>query len=192
MINRIGNFHISLAFLAAILLSSTSCSKLGSGVSFEFDKQATDFAKSQIITNGPQAADGVSPLLIVISLQNSNNTPVVNFTPTYQVVSGSLVVSAPCTSSNSNGVSTCILKSHVPGTKRILVDNIIINLTADVVFTLPPAGRSTIAFVSSTKKPQSVGAYKFSGTIGNSDSGIKKQSGTYSFYGSLQGQESSR
>ena len=101
-----------------------------------------DFKRSVIISSGPVAADGVSPLLVVVDLLNSDGTPVVLFTPTYEIQSGLGVVASECTPSNTNGAATCILKSLQPGVKHLAVTNVKIALEKDLTFTSPSGAPS--------------------------------------------------
>ncbi len=181
-----------LTALPAILFSF-SCSKMSDHVSFEFTPVAVrnDFGHSQIITNGPQAADGQSALLVVISLLHSDDRPVVGFTPVLEILSGANVISAPCTSSNVHGVSTCVLRAIEAGARRIQVNNVTVSLESTVTFNAPAAAKSQLASLSARSR-QSIGSYEFTATIGSSESRIKQSSGSYTFFGSLQGQEFSR
>ncbi len=175
-------FFIFLTFLFLV-----NCSK---GTITGTFKHASiqDFKKSEIISNGPAAADGQSDLLIVIQLTNSDSTPVVGFRPTYTVVSGGGVTALPCTTSNSNGVSTCILRSTQVGVKTILVNNVAIVLKSDVVFTTP-MGRSVFGAIAGAKKITSTDSrYELLGNFGNQEPGAVKTSGRYTLKGGVQTQ----
>ncbi len=97
----------------------------------------SDFKRSEIITNSPGVADGSSELIVVIQLMNSNGSLVRLHKPTYEVIQGAGVIGSECTTSNNNGLSTCILKSTQAGTKRISVTNVKIDLQKNVVFDAP-------------------------------------------------------
>jgi|GEM_PF-6610812 len=187
--------HFKQILLIALITSagafSSSCGKITAELNFSHTPPVQDFKKSQIISNGPQVADGSSSLLVVISLLNSDGTPVIGFTPVYQILSGGGVTSLPCTSSNANGVSTCILKSTQAGTKLLSVTNITISLQASLVFTSPSAGQSHIELASSSKS-QTQGSYTLTAAVGPVETGIKKVSGTYSLFGSIHGAEFSK
>ncbi len=95
--------------------SSMGCGPLNHGVTSWIDGAVTnpstignDFLNTQILANGPAQADGVSPLVVVIQLKNSNNTPIVNYTPTYQVSNDSGLIMSTCTDlAGLNRSSSC-------------------------------------------------------------------------------------
>ena len=183
-------FHFirGLVACAGFCALLASCGNVSSNVSYDYTRTtAVDFKNSQIISNGPQAADGATNLLVVISLLNSNNTPVVGFTPTYEIVSGLGVTASPCTSSNSNGVSTCILRSAQTGIKRLRVTNVTtIALSADVTFSAPSGVKSRFDMSLASSGKMSGGAYSFIGTVGGLK-GQKISNSGYSFFGGVQG-----
>src|SRR5688572_1813660 len=82
-----------------------------------------DFERTEMIHNGAAFADGVSELLVVVQLKNSDNQPVANYKPAYEVASGAAVITSPCTTSLDTGISVCILKSTQPGAKKIRLIN---------------------------------------------------------------------
>jgi hypothetical protein len=179
------------AFAALSLLIAGGCAKIDGQIHSTFNRSLLqDFEKSEIITNGPAAADGQSELLVVIQLKNSNQTPVSDYKPIYAVTSGLGVAAGECTTSNVNGVSTCVLKSTQAGTKHIAVTNVKIALEKDVVFTQPTT-KSSLELLADGKSKTS-GSYKFSGTIGSQSPGIVKSSGHYQFFGGVQGDVFSR
>ncbi len=132
-----------------------------------------------------------SELLVVIQLMNTDGSSVKLFKPTYEVTSGTGVTAQACTTSNENGVSTCVLKASVAGTKRISVTNVGINLLADVVFTAPIPGKAMFGLISATKN-QTQSGFELSASIGNQEPGIVKSSGAFKVYGGVQGEVMSR
>lgn len=168
------------------------CGNISSEISSTFKRPSVqDFAKSEIINNGPGIADGQSELLVVVQLMNSDSTSVKLFKPTYEVTTGGGVSAAACTSSNSNGVSTCVLKATQAGTKTISVTNINRPLIADVVFNPPGASKPVFGLVSASKT-QTQGSYKLSANAGNQEPGLVKKSGAYTLFGGVQGEAFSR
>jgi hypothetical protein len=127
-----------------------------------------DFARSEIIQNGPAIADGSSELLVAVNLMNTDGSSVKLFKPTYEIVSGGGVQGSECTTSNNNGISTCILKSTQAGVKKFSVTNIRIKLERDVVFTPPEKPGLTSAIVSAAKfNKKSAQGHELSGSVGS-------------------------
>jgi hypothetical protein len=190
-INIIHSHLIKITALACLSLIFVACGKLSSQIEASFKRPSTqDFAKSEIINNGPGIADGQSELLVVIQLMNSDGTSVALFKPTYEIIAGTGVTASACITSNVNGVSTCVLKSVQAGLKRISVTNIPITLNADVLFN-QPAGKSLFGLTSASKT-QTQSGYKLSATVGSEVPGAIKKSGTYNLYGGFQGEVFSR
>ncbi len=159
-------------------------------VQAQFDR-VQDFKKSEIISNGPAVADGQSELLVVIQLMNTDGSAVKLFKPAYEVIAGSGVSAQACTSSNENGVSTCVLKASLAGTKTISVTNIKIDLKADVVFNAPIAGKAMFGLISATKN-HSQNGFNLSASIGNQEPKPVQSSGAFKVYGGVQGEVFSR
>lgn len=171
------------------MLFLTSCGNISGQISSSF--RAVDFEKSEIISNGPAYADGQSELLMVIQLMNSDNSVVKDHKPTYKIISGTGVNASECTTSNANGVSTCVLKATQAGTKRVKVTNIKVNLEKDLLFINPPIGKSMMTLVATTKK-QTSGTHVLEASVGNQEPDAVKASGTYKLYGGFQGDVFSR
>lgn len=185
------NLWTGMVLICTSLLFS-GCGKISSQIEATFKRPSIqDFKKSEIISNGPGIADGQSELLVVIQLMNSDGSIVKLFRPTYEIVSGTGVTASACTTSNNNGVSTCVLKSAQAGTKRISVTNIEIPLQADVVFNQPPAGKPNFGLAVANKM-QIQGAHTLTATIGNQEPGAVRTSGTYKLFGGVQGEAFSR
>lgn len=189
LIQKLNSFSKGIAAFW-LLFSASGCGKISGEISANFNR-VQDFKRSEIISNGPAVADGQSELLVVIQLMNTDGSSVKLFKPTYEVVSGTGVTTQACTTSNDNGVSTCILKANTAGTKRISVTNIKIELQADVVFSAPVAGKSMFGLISSTKN-QTQSNFALSGSIGNQEPGVVKSNGTFKVYGGVQGEAFSR
>jgi hypothetical protein len=97
-----------------------------------------DFAKTEIITGDAVPADGNSQLLVAIHLKNSDNRPVKEFQPTYDIENNaSGVIKNQCSTSDINGVSVCILKSTVAGIKLFVLTNAKVGLSKSIEFKSP-------------------------------------------------------
>jgi hypothetical protein len=154
----------------------------------EFDAPApkvSDFAKSEIISNGPAIANGSSELLVVVNLMNSDGSPVKLFKPIYYISAGAGVRGAECTTSNANGVSTCVLKATQAGFKRFKVTNIKrVDLQKDLLFIPPTPPGVTASVVSSANRQVSSAGYELSGTAGSLQSSmVRTNSAGWKLYG---------
>lgn len=79
------------------------------------------------MVNGPGLADGQTELLMIVRLVNSDGSKVKGYASAYELISGSAATSA-CTASNTDGVSTCVLKAIQAGVNRVSLTNIKIQL----------------------------------------------------------------
>ncbi len=82
-----------------------------------------DFERTEIIHNGSAIADGNSELLVIVQLKDSDNQPVAQYKPTYDVIAGQAVIGNPCTTSLETGISVCVLKSTLAGAKTFRLTN---------------------------------------------------------------------
>lgn len=101
-----------------------------------------DFARTEILVSGSAPADGISGLGVVIHLKNSDNTPVSNYKPEYQVVAGVGVLPGECSTSDSNGVSACAVRATQAGTKTVRLVNAKVGLEKNLSF-VPPVYSSS-------------------------------------------------
>ncbi len=185
------NIGISSLLFFVSLPGLLGCGKLSNEVSATFTKPSVqDFARSQVINNGPGIADGQSELLVVIQLMNSDGTPVKLFQPTYSIISGAGVAAQACTTSNINGVSTCVLKASQAGVKRLSITNITISLEADVIFNQP--GRKPVMGLISASNSQTQAGVKIQASLGNQEPVPVQTSGPVKLFGGVQGEAFSR
>lgn len=120
---RIGLIISSLFFLSA-------CGNLD----LTLPSGGQDFLKTEIIVGGTNLADGVSQMVVVVHLKNNNNTPVVNYKPTYTVTPATGLITAECSTSTNAGVSVCVLKSTSAGVKVFKLTNAKVGLEKIVEF----------------------------------------------------------
>jgi len=147
-----------------------------------------DFQKTEIIANGPVPANGTSPLLVAVHLKNSNNTSVPDFKPTYSISSGAGVTSSDCTTSDSNGVSACILKAVVSGTKTFTLTNALVGLSKNIVFDAAAGTEKTEILTGATANGTTGSGYKVQMALGHPLKGnYKLHSGGYKVKFSGQG-----
>jgi adhesin/invasin len=112
-----------------------------------FTSGTASASTSTITGTGPVIADGSASSTITITLLDSNSNPVGGTVPTFSATNtGTTNVYGTCTSANSNGVSTCTLKSSKAETKTLSLLTPVSVIGGTVVFTgsTPVAANSTI------------------------------------------------
>ena len=102
-----------------------------------------DFQRTEILANGIVPADGTSPHVVVLHLKNSDNSAVPGYLPAYSVTGMLGVSGSPCTTSDQNGVSACLIKSVVPGAKSFRLLNAKVGLSTDIQFGAPAGFQRT-------------------------------------------------
>jgi hypothetical protein len=141
---------------------------------------SADFAKTEIITNGPAIADGLSELTVAVQLKNSDNSPVADYRPEYEVVSGSGVIKNDCTKSLNNGLSYCLLKATIGGLKRIRLTNAKVGLESMLQFTSKVSTpRSGLAARTSTLETATATGLKGSFSVGLQTGKVLTSTGGY-------------
>ncbi|RYZ93632.1 MAG: hypothetical protein EOP06_00250 [Proteobacteria bacterium] len=154
-------------------------------------RSGPDFARSQVLTGSPAAADGHSEILVALQMTNSDGTSVPFYTPTYEVLSGLGVVYSACTNSNVNGVSTCLVRATSPGIKILSFTNVKIDLQADVVF-VKPASKPVLEVVAAGANVSKSG-FQMSGTVGGAQARILNSTASgWKLYGGLEGLKASQ
>jgi hypothetical protein len=151
-----------------------------------------DFLKTQILVSSPAQADGISPLVFVIQLKNSNDTPVANYVPTYTIRDGSgVIVPSSCTSSDADGISVCLLKSTVPGSKTLQLTNALAGLTTTVDFSSSTTTGKAVVVSGSKAHSTTSGGFSAQWAVGSPAKGVSlTSSGGYKVTLSLQGASS--
>ena len=179
----------SLVLYVILALIFSGCGRISGGIRRAGSSSSVvDFLKTEILANGPVAADGSSQLLVVIQLKNSDNTSVPNYRPTYGVTSSLGVPQSQCTTSDSNGVSTCVLKSIIPGQKTFTLTNAKVGLNKQVEFTAPK-GTQRLGLVPACQVNGSTPAgSKIQVSVGNALKGARlKTAGGFQVSFSMQG-----
>ncbi len=178
-------------FLTAFCLSLTACGKISKELTGNLNSiNNSDFQRTTIISYGPVKADGTSQMLVIIRLMNSDGSVVTPYQPTYSITPSTGVTTQDCTTSDSNGVSTCILTSSQAGTKTLSITNISATIQAQVTFsslTGPPIIGSAAANSTQTKS-----TFNLSAVIGGPQNPIVSKKGVFTLYGSVKGEEVSR
>lgn len=129
-------FKFFLLFSASLVLNA--CNMNTSVESNKDNPTINDFQKTEIIAGEAVPADGTSQLLVAIHLKNSDNRPVKEFQPTYEISNSSNgVITNQCSTSDINGVSVCVLRSTVAGTKLFVLTNAKVGLSKSIEFKNP-------------------------------------------------------
>jgi hypothetical protein len=90
---------------------------------------------SSIVSSGNIVANGISTAIVTITLKTSSNVAVPNIVPLFSATdSGSTNVYGACTSSNTNGVSTCTLASSTPEIKQLQLTSPVSVIGGSVTF----------------------------------------------------------
>jgi hypothetical protein len=176
--------------LFVLLISITGCGKISGSIKSLAPNGINDFLKSQILVNGPGVADGTTALVVLLRLMNSNNTIVVGFQPDYRVLSGTGLSPAACSISDNTGTSVCLLRSTMPGVKRIKIGNIdTLSLEKDVTFNPKPISKNIFTLASGGGKGTGIGAasgYQVQASITHLKTSNKTTVGGYTIYSGFQ------
>lgn len=185
--------RLRMIALAGSALVFSSCGGVDGKTHLSGAKRV-DFARSEIISNGPAVADGSSELLVVIHLMNSDGSAVTLYKPSYEILSGAGVQGSECTTSNNNGVSTCVLKATQPGAKKFSVTNVKIQLEKELLFSPPTPPGAVTGLVSAARfRHTSAAGHEISGTVGSVHSNlVKTGTGGWKIYGGPEGNALSR
>lgn len=146
-----------------------------------------DFLKSSVISETVGVADGINELVVTVELRNSDDSLVVDHTPSLELISGSSVTLVGCTTSNSLGISVCRLKSSLAGTKTISFANILIELTEEVVFTPPSRNGTFLQIVSAAQNKVNASGYTVTTHLGAPIHGLHQEPSGYEVFTSTTG-----
>ena len=119
------------------VLVAQGCGKL----SLELPTKINDFLKTEIIVGGSNLANGSSDMYIIVQLKNSDSSPVVDYKPQYNMTPLTGLSVLACTSSTSNGVSVCTVRSTSAGFKTFKLTNAKVGLSKVVEFVNPSSGQ---------------------------------------------------
>lgn len=181
-----------LVFVASLFLTPLFGCNVNNQIKGRYGSGSTgnDFGKSEIVVNGTGIADGSTPLYVLVRLVNSDGSVIAGFRPEYQILSGSGVITAPCTLSDVNGVAVCALKANLPGMKSMKVTNLGVTLGLQSSFEfIAVAAKGSVAGLSSSGSAQQVASgYLVHASVSGWTSSIYQETGSgYKVYTSLQG-----
>ncbi len=150
-------------------LALSGCGQL----SLELASKINDFAKTEIIVGGSNLANGISDMIIVVHLKNSDNSPVVDYKPTYNVTPLSGMTNIECSKSTGAGISVCVLRSTVAGFKNFKLTNAKVGLQKDVEFINPSKGQILSIVAGANHKMQTPAGHLVSLSAGDIGTGVK-------------------
>jgi hypothetical protein len=192
-VKRARSFH--RVFLLTAFLALSACGKIkGTIQNLHGDANTNDFLKTEIISGTHGIADGTTEMLIAIHLKNSDSTSVRDYQPTYSVTSGTGVTAGNCSTSDSNGIAACVLRSNQAGTKTIRLTNARVGLEKSLVFDPSLRSGRVLELAAAGKQSMTTTAgHKMELTVGQAAKGLEaKTASGYRILFSAQGAFSSR
>ncbi|MCM2280954.1 MAG: hypothetical protein NDI61_03810 [Bdellovibrionaceae bacterium] len=149
-----------------------------------------DFLKSEILINGTGIADGVTQLVMLVRLLNSDGSVVVGHRPAYQVASGLALADTPCSISDQNGISVCLLTASLPGIRTLRIVNLgQARVESGVTFIPPGLTPPARGFVASANTGTTASGHQVRSSVGVYHTGIRYRSPQgYTVYSSVQGE----
>lgn len=181
--------------MCLIFLTLSACGGKNPGVGSDDSSESSagpDYAKSEWVIEGTGVANGQSIFSFSIKLINSDDTPVVNFKPLYEVTSGNGVAASPCSKTNESGIANCSMKSTEPGTKVVSVTNLPIKLKGDILFSLaansalPMMGFGGMSpILTSGRHQQTKGRFRLSANFSGPSANAVKTKGSFKLRGSF-------
>lgn len=170
--------NVLSALLLALLLANCSID-----VSID-DITADDFLKSSILATSRGVGDGQTSATVVVLLKNSDGSLVQNYQPKFAFidnsgssVSGSGITYSSCTTSNSQGIATCTFKSIQVGPRRVMFNNVVVQLIADVFFDPPSRSGTFLQIVNAGQIDQDAAGYTVTSHVGAAFTGMKQEVG---------------
>ncbi len=153
------------------------------------DVTADDFLKSTILATSRGIGDGQTSATVVVLLKNSDDSVVTNYKPEFDfidnggsTVSGNGIVFSDCVTSNDQGISTCTFKSIQVGRRRVLFNNIAIELIGEVFFDAPSRNGTFLQIVSAGQVDQDASGYSVTSHVGSSFKGLKHEVDGYTIF----------
>lgn len=144
---------VSVIGLSVVLVGCQASNNLSGGYG-DAPPIAADFEKSSIqVQVDFVAADGTSSVVVLVYVRNNKGQPVVNYQPKYNVT-GSGNIAIPCTLSNEDGLSVCLVKSTVVGQKNFAVLNLYKDLKTKINFKDPSQPRAGFSIATAATLKQ--------------------------------------
>lgn len=157
--------------MATILVIGSGCTPSYFSVQEYTEKYLeADPNMSSISISSPNIADGNSDTIITVNLMSNANEPIKDAAIELRVT-GSMNVLSACTKTNSQGDSTCRVKSFVAETKNVFVTSPV-SLRSWFVMKAPHIGNSLFGFVASGEIQRAVTGHKIISTSGIVESNV--------------------
>lgn len=180
--------NVLAPLLLGLLLANCSID-----VSIE-DITGNDFAKSSVLATSRGVGDGQTSASIVIVLKNSDGSLVTNYQPAFDFIDnngssyqGNGITFSQCGTSDDQGIVTCTVRSITVGVRRLLFNNIIIDLVGEIYFDPPDRDGTFFQVVSSGQVNKNAGGYSVTSHVGTAFSGLKQESNGYTIFSSTTG-----
>ncbi len=153
------------------------------------DLTQNDFLKSTILATSRGVGDGQTSATVVVLLRNSSGEVVTNYEPTFTFIdnSGSSynaegITYSSCEKTNSLGIATCRIKAVIVGMRRLIFNNVVIELSGEVFFD-PPTRRSSFGqIVSSGQIDMNANGYSVTSHTGTITKGLKHEVDGYTIF----------
>ncbi len=150
------------------------------------DITGDDFLKSTILATSRGVGDGQTSATVVVLLKNSDDSTVTDYKPAFNFVdntgsaiTGNGITFSNCSVSNSQGISTCSFKSIEVGARRVLFNNIIVELVGEVFFDAPSRKGTFTQIVNAGQIDQDASGYSVTSFIGAPFKGLKQEVNGY-------------
>lgn len=141
-------FTLIVQMFLLVLLSGCSFFASIDGSAQSVSAVGDDYGKTTLDSPLVMAADGTSAMTVIVHLVNNDNTPIVNFTPTYAVYPSGGVSAGACSASDVNGDSTCVVTSTTAETKSFTLTNAKIGLSRNLKFILSQVSLDSVSLPS--------------------------------------------
>lgn len=171
-----------------ILLIALFLANCSLDVSIE-DITTDDFLKSTILATSRGVGDGQTSATVVILLKNSDESVVTSYKPQFDFVNngGSTIESngitfSDCSLTNNQGISTCSFKSISVGARRVMFNNIVIDLIGEIFFDPPSRKGTFLQVVSSAQIDEDAAGYSVTSHVGAPFAGLKQNVNGYTIF----------
>lgn len=153
------------------------------------DLTQNDFLKSKVLATSRGIGDGQTSATVVVLLRNSNGEVISNYEPSFNFIdnSGSSsnaegITYTACEKSNNQGIATCRIKAIIVGMRRVVFNNVVVDLDSEVFFDPPTRQASFGQIVSSAQIDMNANGYSVTSYTGNITKGLKHEVDGYTIF----------
>jgi len=153
------------------------------------DLTQNDFLKSTILATSRGVGDGQTSATVVVLLRNSNGDVITDYKPSFTFMdnSGSSINAegitySACEKTNSQGIATCRIKAIIVGMRRVMFNNVIIELAGEVFFDPPSRQVGFGQIVSSGQIDMSASGYSVTSHTGTITKGLIHEVDGYTIF----------